>query len=287
MHATSNIEALLERFIAVESVEDAVPMSNEEQWCEQFFSDTHRRDETGRFTVRLPFRRLFDPSIAPLGRSRAIAIISLLQLERRFEQNPNLKKEYTSAINDHLISGRMQSTTANEIESEGQVHSAYLPHHAVVKESSTTTKLRVVFDASRKTTTGKSLNDMLIAGPTIQSDIVTIIINWRFHRIAFTADVQKMYLQVKVDQRDIDMQRILWRNDPIKPIQDFALNRLTFGTSCAPFIAIRSVHQLADDEKSKYPEAATVMTNDAYVDDVIWGEMTCQSSKNCNEISPK
>lgn len=271
MHATSNIEALLEKFIAVESVEDAASMSNEEQWCEQFFADTHSRDETSRFTVRLPFRRLFDPTVAPLGRSRAIAVKSLMQLERRFEQNPKLKEEYTSAVNDHITSGRMQSTTAHEIESEGQILSAYLPHHAVIKESSTSTKLRVVFDASRKTTTGKSLNDMLIVGPTIQSDIVTIIINWRFHRIAFIADVQKMYLQVKVDQRDIDMQRILWRADPTKPIEDFALNRLTLGTSCAPFIAIRAVHQLAEDEKSKYPDAATVMINDSYVDDVISG----------------
>lgn len=271
MHATSSIEALLEKFISVESVEDAVSMSNEEQWCEQFFVDTHRRDETGRFIVRLPFRWLFDTSAAPLGRSRAIAIKGLLQLERRFEQNPNLKKEYTAAINDHILSGRMQSTTSTEIESDGHVNSAYLPHHAVIKESSTSTKLRVVFDASRKTTSGQSLNDVLVVGPTIQSDIVTIIINWRFHRIAFTADVQKMYLQVKVDQRDFDKQRILWRNDPTEPIQEFALNRLTFGTSCAPFIAIRSVQQLADDERTKYPDAAIVMTNDAYVDDVISG----------------
>lgn len=37
-----------------------------------------------------------------------------------------------------------------------------------------------------------------------QKDIVIIIITWRFHRIGFTADVQKMYLQVKVDSNDIE-----------------------------------------------------------------------------------
>lgn len=271
LHATSTIEELMAKFLSAESIDDANPMSAEEQWSEQFFVDTHRRDETGRFNVRLPFRRLFDPLTPPLGRSRDIAVRSLLALERRLAQKPELKNEYAKTINEYLAAGRMQPTTSIEVNRNGSVCSAYLPHHAVFKESSTTTKLRVVFDASRKTTSGQSLNDALLVGPTIQNDIVTIIINWRFHRIGITADVQKMYLQVKVDPQDIEHQRIVWRNDPSEPIQDFALNRLTFGTSCAPFIAIRSMNQLAEDEKSKYPDAATVIINDAYVDDVISG----------------
>lgn len=80
-----------------------------------------------------------------------------------------------------------------------------------------------------------------------------------------------MYLQVQVDDRDIEHQRIVWRNNPSEPIQDFALNRLTFGTSCAPYIAIRSVNQLAEDEKSNFPDVAKVLKNDAYVDDVLSG----------------
>lgn len=271
LHTTSNIETLMNKFMAVESVEDASPLTNEEQWCEQFFVDTHRRDETGRFIVRLPFRSLFDPSVSSLGRSRDIAVKRLLGLERRLAQNPDLKREYVSAINEYITHGRMQPTTSTEIDRDGVIRAAYLPHHAVIKESSTSTKLRVVFDASRKTTSGNSLNEMLISGPTIQNDIVTILINWRFHRIGCTADVQKMYLQVKVDPRDVEYQRIVWRNDPSEPIRDFAMNRLTFGTSCAPFIAIRCVNQLAEDEILKYPDASIVMTKDTYVDDVISG----------------
>lgn len=271
LHATSKLEALMDKFMSVENIEDVTPMSTEEQWCEQHFVDTHQRDETGRFNVRLPLRFLFDPSTPALGRSRDIAVKSLLALERRFASRPELKEEYSKAINEYSTLGRMQPTTSNEVGRDGVIRSSYLPHHAVLKESSTSTKLRVVFDASRKTTSGESLNDVLLVGPTIQNDIVTIIVNWRFHRIGCMADVQKMYLQVKVDQRDVEYQRIVWRNDPSDPIQDFALNRLTFGTSSAPFIAIRAVNQLAEDEKANYPEAAVVMTNDAYVDDVISG----------------
>lgn len=271
LHATSNLTTLMEKFLTIESVDDAVPMTTEEQWCEQFFMDTHRRDETGRFNVRLPFRWLFEKETVQLGRSRDIAVKSLLYLERRFAKDRNLKREYTAAINEYLTTGRMQPTTSTEIEKDGQIRSAYLPHHPVIKETSTSTRMRPVFDASRPTTTGKSLNESLLVGPTIQNTLATIIINWRFHRIGCIADVQKMYLQVKVGPSDSQYQRIVFRNDPAEPIQDFSLSRLTFGTSCAPFIAIRSVNQLAEEEKSNHPEAANVIFNDAYVDDVISG----------------
>ena len=54
----------------------------------------------------------------------------------------------------------------------------YLPMHAVRKASSTTTKIRVVFDASAKTTTGTSLNDHLLLGPTVHSSLVDVLLRF-------------------------------------------------------------------------------------------------------------
>lgn len=279
LHTTSNLESLMERFLAIEAVDETNPLNTEEQWCEQHFLDTHRRDGNGRFIVRLPFRFLFDPSTPSLGRSRDIAVKRLLQLERRFAQNTNLKTEYLKAIKDHMDSGRLKPTSSTEIDANGHIQSAYLPHHAVVKESSTSTKLRVVFDGSRKTTTGTALNEILLVGPTIQRPLVTIFINWRFLSAAWMADVQKMYLQVQVDERDIEYQRIVWRDHPSDPIADYALTRLTFGTSSAPFLAIRAVTQLAETHRDKYPEAAEVILKDAYVDDVLSGGDDVETAK--------
>lgn len=78
----------------------------------------------------------------------------------------------------------------------------YLPHHGVVKETSATTKLRVVFDASTKTTSGKSLNDIQRVGPTVQNELFTILIRFRRHAIALCADVEKIYRQVLVQPED-------------------------------------------------------------------------------------
>lgn len=55
-------------------------------------------------------------------------------------------------------------------KAEDKPDAYFIPHHAVLKASSSTTKLRVVFDASRKSSSGSSLNDILMIGPTIQDD---------------------------------------------------------------------------------------------------------------------
>ena len=77
----------------------------------------------------------------------------------------------------------------------------FLPHHAVFKESSTITKTRV-FDASAKITTGVSLNDMLMVGPTIQQDLISIVLRFRMHIYAMAADISKMYRQIRVHPED-------------------------------------------------------------------------------------
>ena len=72
----------------------------------------------------------------------------------------------------------------------------YLPVHGVVKESSTTTKLRAVFDASAKSSSSVSLNEQLLVGPTVHSTLIDVLIHFRSHHIALTTDVSRMYRAV-------------------------------------------------------------------------------------------
>ncbi|GFW72421.1 integrase catalytic domain-containing protein [Trichonephila clavipes] len=51
----------------------------------------------------------------------------------------------------------------------------YIPHHSVYKPEKASTPLRIVFDASAKTTSGFSLNSILLNGGIIQQDLFSIV----------------------------------------------------------------------------------------------------------------
>ena len=80
------------------------------------------------------------------------------------------------------------------------------PQHQVCtpseKNSSTTTKIRAVFDASTKSSSGVSLNDTLLIGPTVHPPLIDILLRFRFHRIALITDISKMYRAVKLTKAD-------------------------------------------------------------------------------------
>jgi len=74
-----------------------------------------------------------------------------------------------------------------------------LPHHAVLRQDSSTTKLPVVFDASAKSSTRVSLNNILMVGPTVQQDHILTLLSFRLYRHTLTADITKMYRQLILD----------------------------------------------------------------------------------------
>ena len=88
----------------------------------------------------------------------------------------------------------------------------YLPHHAVVRRSKETTKVRVVYDASARSE-GPSLNECLHAGPKFNQNIMDILLRFCVYRIAVTADVEKAFLMISMDKEDRDVLRFLWVDD--------------------------------------------------------------------------
>ena len=123
----------------------------------------------------------------------------------------------------------------------------YLPHHAVMKEDSLTTKIRVVFDGFAKSFSGTSLNDTLMVGSTLQDDLFTQLIRFRSRKYALIADMEKMYRQVKVHPEDTVYQKIAFRDNSKDPIKVYTLDTVTYGIACAFFLSIRALHKLAHD----------------------------------------
>lgn len=142
--------------------------------------------------VRLPFKFLFDPSVQ-LGASYFMAFKRFQYLKRRFQRDQNFHDAYTQTFNEYktLKQVKLVETINDEFMEPASIKHFYLPHHAVIKTSSLTTKLRQVFDGSAKSKNGNSLNDILTTGPSLQSDIISIILNWRTHKFVFIADIEK------------------------------------------------------------------------------------------------
>ncbi|XP_067209942.1 uncharacterized protein [Linepithema humile] len=230
----------LERFWRQEELPETPEYTDEEKYCEQYFLDTVKRDKKGQFIVRLPIRKQIQ-----LGDSKEQALRRLHLLERRFEKNPKLKEEYHKFMEDYIEQNHMSKIYKEELNLE----SYFLPHQAVIRADNITTKLRVVFDASAKTTLGTSLNDKLIPGPNLQKELFDIILRFRTYEYVVTADVTMMYRQIMVNPLDRALQRILWRKNPKEPVTLFELNTVTYGTACAPYLAIRCLRKLAEEER--------------------------------------
>lgn len=145
-----------------------------------------------------------------------------------------------------------------------------MPHHCVFKNS-TITALRVVYNASQKTANGKSLNEQLAIGRSKQSEMVSLLLNFRLYRYVFTADVEKMYKQIMLSEDQYDLHRFVYRFDKNGPMRDFRLKTVTFGTANAPYLAIRTLAELALSVEKTHPLAFHFIKKSMYMDDVMGG----------------
>ncbi|XP_036347063.1 uncharacterized protein LOC118756404, partial [Rhagoletis pomonella] len=277
LHCDVQLDRALARLWELEDSPQKQHLTHEENFCENHFNSTHQRMPDGRFVVELPLK----PNTV-LGESRNFAIRNLLCIERRLASNSDLRLRYDEFMRELIDMGHMEEV----FETTSEVY--YMPHHPVIKESSVTTKLRVVFNASAKTTTGNSLNDALFVGPQLQQDLYSILLRFRTHRYAVTADVAKMYRQVCVSSKHVDLQRIVWRPDPSSPIRDYRMLRVTYGVAAASHLAVKALQQTAKCTTNGCKKAVDAILNDFYMDDLLTGA-SCKSQlrllqQNVSEI---
>lgn len=271
MHVQVEEDDYLKKFWEMENEPNLIQkeMTKSEKLCEKFFDSTTARNAEGRFVVRLPFAT--DDPKCKYGNSKDTAIKRLESLEKKLSRDPKLREEYNKVFKEYLSLNHMRPVFEHELKN---LNAVYLPHHAVIREDKETTKVRIVFNASSKGDNNMSLNDDLLVGPKLQQDLRHILMRWRNHKICLIADIVKMYRMVCVADEDTDYQRIVWRFTSEEPIQHFKLLRLTFGTACAPYLAVKSLQKLADLEGEKYPLAAKITKCDFYMDDLITGAET-------------
>lgn len=124
--------------------EKRTAVSKSDRECLEHFKFTHMRIEDGGYFVRHPFNDLK----SELGDSRKMAVRRFLNLERRLDRQPELKQQYIDFIDEYERLGHLHVAEIDENDDPRSVF--YLPHHCILKPSSITTKLRVVFDGCKE-----------------------------------------------------------------------------------------------------------------------------------------
>ncbi|XP_011877569.1 PREDICTED: uncharacterized protein LOC105567357, partial [Vollenhovia emeryi] len=232
LSSVRELDEALRQFWKIDDIPVRGESTIDELACEEFFENTYERNAKGRFVVKLPVK---EDVMKQMGESKDIARRRFLSLERRLDKDHDLKKEYVQFMQDCERLGHMKQID----EPRNVKFRIFLPHQAVVRKDRTSTKTRVVFDASSKDSKGVSLNDALRKGPTLQSDLFTIILRFRCHRYILTADVVKMYRQILVHEEHTPLQTIYWRENSTETMRLYELVTLTYGTKPASYIAVK------------------------------------------------
>lgn len=273
----NELEQIMRKFWEFEDLKLCTTKNFEDELTEQMFRETHFRDKENRHVVKIPMK----PTVQELGDSRSIAIRRFFILGKRFARDKEYHEQYIEKMRENIANGYMvEATSANPSD---MVY--YIPHHAV----STAKKFRIVYDASCKTTKELSLNDAQFTCPKLQRNLYEILMRFRRHKIAISADIKSMFLQVRLNKEQWDLQRIFWREHSYQPLKEYWLVVVTFGLAPSPFLAVRSMLEIESEMERSFPEAVNAIRNDFYMDDCITGAKDEESAakivskryKNC------
>ena len=131
--------------------------------------------------------------------------IKRLNLHQKLKDNPDLLKAYNETFIEQKQNGIIE-----EVMSPGKLREThYIPHHPVIEDDKTTTKVRIVFHAFARNN-GPSLNDCLYKGPHLTPLLYHILLRFCSHVVALTSDLEKAFLQINVNENDLDYLRFLW-----------------------------------------------------------------------------
>ncbi|KAL0860706.1 hypothetical protein ABMA27_010047 [Loxostege sticticalis] len=247
-----HLSKMLEEHFQIDSlgVSMKTKIKPEDQRAIEIFEATAKRSE-GRFEVGLPWRS-DEPTMPP---SYNAAYRRLKNLERRFIRDPAFASRYKEEIDALVTKGYAETCQDTEEQSPRKW---YLPHFPVFNPNKPG-KLRLVFDAAAKSH-GLCLNDFLLEGPDLLQPLQGILFRFRENPIAVKADIQEMFLRVKIRKEDQPAQMFLWREDPSKPPQIMKMTSMIFGASSSPFIAHSVRNRNAKDYENTHPVAFKSIT---------------------------
>lgn len=205
-------------------------LPNERTVHDKFLEYIHQVER--RYEVNLPWRE--HHRLSP--DNYEVAINRLNSALKRLKKTPELFKKYNHIIEEQSERDIVSDVDLNAPVAVGKLD--YLPHHPIIRANKDTTKVRIVYDASCKST-GPSHNDCLHSGPSLISEIPDVLVRFSYHKVALVSDIEKIFLMVQVAEPDSCAIRFLWVDDPYSDSPKVIVkrfNRVVFGVTSSPFL---------------------------------------------------
>ncbi|EYC43013.1 hypothetical protein Y032_0507g2695 [Ancylostoma ceylanicum] len=208
-----------------------------------------------------------------------LAASRLHQLFRMKDRNPKCWNKYCNIIEEQL---RKQFIEDANGEPAGENPCYYIPHQAVIKAESETTKTRIVLDASSKRKGELSLNDVIYQGPLILPNLCGILLRSRLGKKVMTADIEKAFHMIHLQESERDSVRFLWLKDVSSPptpdnVRILRFCRLPFGINASPFLLRISIKYGIGTQKEFEEEIYEELNRNLYVDDVLMTDTSTAS----------
>ena len=265
IHPQEDVDEMLRSNWNRDFWEKEVLSTTEDSYEDQLFNEHVRKSTTyhqGQYWVPLPFK---DSEFMPNNKELAVRFAT--SLKRKLEKDPEYKNAYIAQIQKYIDKAYAEPVPMNAHErADGRVW--YLTHHAVMHPVKR--KLRVVFNPKTRFQ-GHALNEHLLQGPDMTSNLVGVLLRFRNGYFAMTADVE-MFHRVKVPETDRDVLRFLWwpNGDTSQPLCEYRMTCQIFGATSSPSIVNYCLRRTAEDWGDAYEDLVlTTMHRNFYVDNLL------------------
>ena len=222
----------------------------------------------GHYQLPLPFK---NPAVT-MPDNKLQAMSRLDSVKKKMLNNEDYCKEYTEFINTLLEKGYAKESGDSE---PGK--SWYIPHHGVYHKVKK--KIRVVFDCSA-TYRGSCLNEELLQGPDLTNLLLGVLIRFRREKVAFMADIEAMFHQVRVPPEQQSFLKFMWwpNGDTSQLSRVYQMCVHIFGAISSPSSANFALRQTATDNIECGLKAADSLLNNFYVDDCLRSESDAETA---------
>ncbi|XP_063889342.1 uncharacterized protein LOC135116063 [Scylla paramamosain] len=248
VHNRSSLERDLSRLWELEGVNSEAPGMSQSDIKTLETWDARKTIEDNHYTLPIPFKA----ERPYLADNCNMAEKHLRMLGKRLNKDNNLKERYTEEMHNLLKKGYAVAVPPEDLNrADGKVW--YLPHHPVHNPKKPD-KIRIVFDCAAKY--GElSLNDHVCQGSDLANKLVGVLLRFREGPIAFMADIESMFHQIRVTPDDRDVLRFLWfqDDDTRKQALVYHMTSHLFGGVWSPSSATYALQQVTK-EYEEFPD---------------------------------